>query len=500
MRKATVIALLSVGLGVGLEACGSEPAETGTRSSEGLDTGGAAPALSGGTTSGGVVGTGGGAGSGGDTDLGYGTSSGGAGRTGAAGGSGGGTGISVVGGSANSGGVPGSGGRSDGGIETGGSGVSTGGVSSSGGAPGSGGASDCADGTDCGGERGGRSATGGSASSGGATGGGGPIGGGGATGGGGAAGSGGGATDGGTSASGASAGSGAGAGGGATNGGTAGTGASDVQSCPESLSPLTAGDHTSTLTHGGRSRSYILHVPDGVRGTEPVALVFDLHGAGGNGRQQQGMSGWQAVADREGFLVVYPDGVDGYWNVDDTCCGTAGNEQIDDVGLIRAIIDELSADSCVDTTRIYVSGFSNGGGLAHRMGCDAGDIVAAVAPVDTDLRTQPCNATRPISMLEVRGLADSLEPYEGGVVGPVGGQYTSPGAVGSLELWADINQCTGTPTPIEEYCEGYSECGDGVETDLCSLPGVGHGSYNNSLNFRVAEVAWRMFERQPMRQ
>ena len=133
------------------------------------------------------------------------------------------------------------------------------------------------------------------------------------------------------------------------------------------------------------------------------------------------------------------------------------------------------------------------------MGCDAADVVAAVAPVATDLRTQPCNAARPISMMEVRGIDDSLEPYAGGVVGPPDGQYVSPGAQGSLQLWADINQCTGTPVTIEEYCESYTECADGVETDLCSLPGVDHGAYGNSLNFDIASVAWRMFQRQPMR-
>ena len=95
-------------------------------------------------------------------------------------------------------------------------------------------------------------------------------------------------------------------------------------------------------------------------------------------------------------------------------------------------------------------------------------------------------------------MADSLEPYEGGIVEPPGGQYDSPGARGSLQLWADINQCTGTPTIIEEYCETCTECAEGVETDLCSLPGVDHGSYGNSLNFDIASVAWRTFQRQPI--
>ena len=271
------------------------------------------------------------------------------------------------------------------------------------------------------------------------------------------------------------------------------------QTCPAGQAAPTAGNKKTTLQHEGRSRTYTLHVPSALPAGKPLAVVFDLHGAGGNGSQQQGMSGWAAVADREGFLAVFPDGVDGYWNVDDKCCGTAGQDQIDDVGFIRAIIEKLRTDICIDAKRIYASGFSNGGGLTHRMGCDAADVIAAIAPVDTDLRTQPCNAARPIAMMEVRGMSDSLEPYEGGVVGPPGGQYVSPGAQGSLELWADINQCPGAPSTIEQYCESYTECGDGVETNLCSLPGVDHKSYNNPLDFDIASVAWRMFQRQPMR-
>ena len=129
------------------------------------------------------------------------------------------------------------------------------------------------------------------------------------------------------------------------------------------------------------------------------------------------------------------------------------------------------------------------------MGCDAADVIAAIVPTATDLRTQPCNAARPISMFEVKGMADSLEPYEGGLVGPAGGQYVAVGAKASLALWADINQCTGTTTKTDDYCDVYEACAGGVETGLCSLPNVDHSPYNNSLGFNVAAVAWSMFKR-----
>jgi poly(3-hydroxybutyrate) depolymerase len=260
-----------------------------------------------------------------------------------------------------------------------------------------------------------------------------------------------------------------------------------------------AGDSNVTLQFGGRSRKYLLHAPSGLAAGMALAVVFDLHGAGGNGSQQKGMSGFAALADKEKFLVVFPDGVDGYWNVDDTCCGTAGKEKIDDVGFIKAILARLRTDICIDAKRVYVSGFSNGGGLTHRMGCDAADVIAAIAPVATDLRTQPCNTARPISMMEIRGMADSLEPYEGGMVGPAGGQYLDVGAKASLKLWADLDKCTGATTTFDKYCEGYTQCADEVEANLCSLPNTDHAAYDNALGFSVASTAWKMFQRQPMR-
>jgi poly(3-hydroxybutyrate) depolymerase len=101
-------------------------------------------------------------------------------------------------------------------------------------------------------------------------------------------------------------------------------------------------------------------------------------------------------------------------------------------------------------------------------------------------------------MMEIRGMADSLEPYEGGMVGPAAGQYLAVGAKTSLKLWADINQCTGTPATMDTYCERYTQRKDSVETGLCSLPNVDHSPYQKSISFSVAKSAWKMFQRHPM--
>ena len=419
-------------------------------------------------------------------------------------------------GQSNGKGNQGRGGATSGGVVEGGH-PGLGGASATGGSPRSGGATGTGGGPENQGGKatggmvaaGGTSSQGGMASEGGKPGTGGAAGAAGATGSGGAAGSGGNTSSGGATGSGGNADASVSPKDASMETASPDAGAirNDVATSPDAATAActgsqpvpAAGDTTVTLTHGGRSRKYLLHVPSALVAGTALAVVVDLHGAGGNGSQQKGMSGFSALSDKEKFLAVFPDGIDGYWNVDDTCCGTAGKEKIDDVGFIKAIIARLRTDTCIDAARIYVTGFSNGGGLTHRMGCDAADVVAAIAPMSTDLRTQPCKATRPISMMEVRGMADSLEPYEGGMVGPADGQYLAVGAKASLKLWADINSCTGATTTLDKYCESYTQCEDGVEADLCSLPNVDHSPYNNSLGFNIASTAWKMFQRQPMR-
>ncbi len=267
--------------------------------------------------------------------------------------------------------------------------------------------------------------------------------------------------------------------------------------CP--ATPLAAGDHRESLRHGDRDRAFIVHVPPGIAAGEPRPLVVDFHGYSSSAAGQQRASGWQAIADRAKFIAVYPDGIGNSWNVGDNCCGTAGTQNVDDIGFVRALVAHVAGEVCIDPARIYASGISNGGGFAHRLGCEAADLFAAVAPVATDLRTQPCRPARPISVIAFRGTADFLEPYEGGEIGPPGMTFTSPGAKGSLELWRMISGCTGTPAMTETYCETYQQCAQGVEVTLCTLPNVGHVPYDNPLDFDVADASWKMFERQPKR-
>ena len=264
--------------------------------------------------------------------------------------------------------------------------------------------------------------------------------------------------------------------------------------CPSS-STLKAGDNKATLQFGGRSRSYVVYVPSSVKSGTAVPLIFDFHGHGGSSTQEESSSGWKKKADQAGFIMVYPDGVDSSWNVGN-CCGQALTENVDDVGFTRAMIEAVSHAACIDAKRIYATGMSNGAGFTHRLACEAADVIAAIAAASADLVTDPCTPARPISELSVRGLSDTTVAYAGGNTGSTG--WYDPGAKGSLDLWKKIDQCTGAETTTHQYCESYTSCAAGVEITLCSLPNTSHDTYNNAVGMSVPDVAWEMFQRQPM--
>lgn len=259
---------------------------------------------------------------------------------------------------------------------------------------------------------------------------------------------------------------------------------------------LMAGDSNQSVRHEDRDRTYLVHVPQGYTGMKAVPLVLDFHGRGGTGAQEAGSSGWRQKADQEGFIVAFPDGIDNSWNVGN-CCGQPFDQNIDDVGFARAVVASLSDEACIDPMRVYATGLSNGGGLVHRIACEAADVFAAIAAASADLVTDPCTPERPISELSVRGTGDTLVDYDGGNVGSTG--WYSPGAVGTFELWRDIDRCTGSPEVDHEYCQTHRECAQGVEVTLCTLPDVGHILYSNPLGFSVPDVAFEMFTRQSIR-
>jgi polyhydroxybutyrate depolymerase len=290
--------------------------------------------------------------------------------------------------------------------------------------------------------------------------------------------------------SGGMSGSGAGTGGG--SGASAGAGGSDEPpTCPAS-STLEPGESNASIDVGGTMRDYILHVPPGYTGETPVPLLVDLHPLLNNGAFQRGNSGYRAVADREGFIVVWPDGIDNAWNIG-PCC--TRSRDVDDEGFMRALVDKIKSEACIDPKRVYAAGYSMGGGLSHFLACNAADVFAAVAPAAFDLIEEyECAPSRPITVISFRGTSDFIVPYSGGASTPPTPYPLDPihflGAVGTFEKWAELNQCTGTPTAGSGGCQTYTQCAAGVEVTLCTSSG-GHVTGDPA-------IGWPMLAKHPM--
>jgi polyhydroxybutyrate depolymerase len=251
---------------------------------------------------------------------------------------------------------------------------------------------------------------------------------------------------------------------------------------------LGPGDYIFTLVHDGWDRTYELHVPPGYSG-DPVPLVVDFHGWGVNSTAQSNFSGFREKADQEGFLVAWPQGLGDVpsWNAGE-CCGFAQQNDIDDVGFAGAVVADVAARTAIDTSRVYATGQSNGGAITQRLGCEAADVFAGIAPVAyplTDAVVADCQPARPIPVVHFHGINDPVVPYEG--------RGFFLGAEESHDAWADINACTDLEperilTEGNSYCDAYVSCADDVINVLCTV-NSSHGVYPN-LDIDVPAVAW----------
>ncbi len=251
---------------------------------------------------------------------------------------------------------------------------------------------------------------------------------------------------------------------------------------------LAPGLHVFGFTFDGDFRSYDLHVPPGYDGSTPLPLVIDFHGHGSNRAQQRLVSGFQARANIENFLVAYPDGLFNSWN-GGACCGGAVANNIDDVGFTRALVEHIGQQARVDRRRVYATGISNGGFMTHRLACEAPDLIAAFAPVAAFVAFAPCQPSRPVALQMFMGLTDTVVPYAT--------------AAPAFAFWRNQAQCVGaTPDETivsdESYCDTYTNCFGDLEVGLCSITAFplfgGHVTYIND-DFVIAQVAWDFMSR-----
>ena len=264
--------------------------------------------------------------------------------------------------------------------------------------------------------------------------------------------------------------------------------------CPSPV--LKAGDTNATVQIGATSRSYMLHVPSKYDGSKPMPLILDFHAIGGSGSFERSVSPYPAVTDPEGVVMAFPTGMSGplgtAWNVGPCCVPS----DVDDLAFIRALVTQVQSMACIDPKRVYAVGISMGSGMVNTLACRAADVFAAVAPAGFDLLNDniaDCKPSRPIAVISFRGMLDTLVPYGGGYSAFVTGMpVTFLGAENTFQKWAELDQCTGSPSAENSNgCSTYSNCQGGVEVVLCTKQNGGSEAGNPS-------IAWPLLKRHPM--
>lgn len=254
---------------------------------------------------------------------------------------------------------------------------------------------------------------------------------------------------------------------------------------------LRPGNHRLSMTVDGRERAYILHVPPQARSTTPLPLLVVLHGTYGSGRKMQFGLGFDPYADQRGFMVAYPDAYQGMrWNdgrgtLDSTRAG------VDDVRFLTQMVDAIATHGRLDRTQVYVTGASNGGMMAYRLGCETSGVFTGIAPVIANIPApiaESCAPQVPLSVLSINGDADPFIPFNGGQVCADVRYGCEKGFViatdASLERFAlasgcaDRTQVTTLPPTVGDgtsvELHRYPGCVGGAQVQLYVVRGGGH--------------------------
>jgi len=257
------------------------------------------------------------------------------------------------------------------------------------------------------------------------------------------------------------------------------------------------------ITHDNLERDYRIYIPASYDGSKAFPLVFNLHGFGSNGFQQQFYSEMGETAQENDFLVCFPNGVDNAWNV-----GWANGSTADDVGFISALIDHLSAEYNIEPNQVYSCGMSNGGFMSYRLACELNDKIAAVASVTGSFSPDyfgECEPGKSVPALEIHGTADLVVPYNGSPTLSIGIEEV-------ISFWTENNQCVLSPdtTIIEDIVTtdsstaiqvDYKDCDLETQVSLIKIDGGGHtwpgASFDAGVtnqDFNASQAIWDFFE------
>ena len=281
-----------------------------------------------------------------------------------------------------------------------------------------------------------------------------------------------------------------------------------VGSARWSITPSTTQPTSTSTTISSLARAYSKFIPSSYSKDSSIPLVVLLHGYGSTGAQQESYMKFESVAEKNKFILVYPDGtIDSvgrrFWNATDACCSFFS--QVDDDAYLLAILKEMESRYSIDAKRIYFVGHSNGGFMSYRMACKHPDRIAAIASLAGASFFKPtdCGATNSVSVLQVHGTKDETIFYDGGQI--LGNSY--PSAFASASQWATVNQCTqnavtrstkidleGNLAGDETSIKAWTNCQSSSEVELWTME---NGTHIPTLTSTFATKIWEFFAAHP---
>lgn len=276
-------------------------------------------------------------------------------------------------------------------------------------------------------------------------------------------------------------------------------------------------DEKKSIVVDGVERTYLLHLPAGYKKNNLYPLVFVLHGGTANAENAARMSRMGLKADKENFIVVYPNGTGKFkdkflhWN-DGSERSDRGASSADDVAFFRQLINYLENNYPIDSKRVYATGFSNGAIMTHRLGVELSDKIAAIAPVSGALNYDKSFPTDPVSVIIFHGTADKYVPYNGGIGKSSGGQRQDKSVAYAIDFWVKNNGCNPIAVKTEYgdiIKEEYNGGKAGSEVVLYTVKNGGHawpggisGIRNGNVDEPTQEISatniiWEFFKKHP---
>jgi polyhydroxybutyrate depolymerase len=262
--------------------------------------------------------------------------------------------------------------------------------------------------------------------------------------------------------------------------------------------PLSTARAGSTSFHSlrvdGRTRRFLLHLPPAAA-TQRVPLVLAFHGHHGNGAVLRAQSHLDAIADRLGFAVAYPDGTGrfGYlglsWNAG-TCCGSAHTDSVDDLTFTDSLIAALGRSTAVDVSRVFATGFSVGGMLALRLACERAATFLAVADVQGAMPDVACTPSRPVAVLLIQGGDDDELRFDLQTLPRPAGYPFAHSLEHAFAFWSHVNACTAEGAARDSQPAAVrlraTDCPQGRAVELMTVAGHPHAWPGGDRTWRLA--------------